>query len=71
MTEIPACIEFENFRIRKYRVAEGWVCEAICARKKQRIESQFGIVRKFCDAELKDKVNSKIKPAWCPKLKGE
>lgn len=67
MTDRPVCSECEHYRIRKARNVCGW--DAICiarSRNGRVIAWQYGLDLKWTKKELRDKVEIRICPGWCP-----
>ena len=68
MIDRPVCTECERFRIRKARGVIGY--EAFCTAKSRQgrmIDWQYGLSHGWTRRELKDRVESRICPAWCVK----
>lgn len=68
MIERPICKQCECFRFRKASGVCGW--EAVCtanSRHGRMIDWQYGLSSVWCRKELKDKLEIRICPGWCPK----
>lgn len=72
MTERPICKQCESYRMQKAKGTVGW--ETVCvarSRKGRVIDWQFGLSSAWTKRELKDRMEIKICPAWCPKQRKE
>lgn len=70
--ERPICKQCEFFRFQKADGACGW--EAYCtarSRHGRMIAWQYGLSYDWTRKELKDYLESRICPAWCPKWRKE
>lgn len=68
----PVCIECECYLFRESRVATGW--EALCRAESMHgrvIAVQFGMDYAWTKKELKDFMEIRGCPVWCPKLREE
>ena len=68
--DVPICIECEYYQMFEAHGAVGY--EAVCkarSRHGRLIDYQYGLGRKWTRDELKDRMASRISPAWCPKRK--
>lgn len=68
MIERPICKQCESFRFRRAKGVKGW--EAVCIEKTlngRMIDWQYGISSAWTREELKDKLEVRISPSWCPK----
>ena len=68
MAERPVCSECEHFQMYKASGVVGY--EAVCkarSRHGRMLDWQYGLSHKWTRTELKDRIESRICPAWCPK----
>lgn len=69
-TERPICKQCDYFRFKKAKGVCGW--EAHCtarSRSGRMIAWQYGLSSEWTRKELKDYLESRICPAWCPEWK--